>query len=85
MPFWGGPIDWSLRHPDPGSLEVHHTKAVALYPELELETSLWAASHRICNLLNQAAYDVDGRGVRGVDDADMNGGYGVPSEDWDVV
>lgn len=75
--FCGNPIDWSLRHPDPGSFEVHHTQAVALYPQYELETSLWACSHKICNSLNQAAYDVDGHGP---EESVLD--TGLPSESW---
>ncbi|MGA7051986.1 MAG: hypothetical protein WBZ37_12060 [Mycobacterium sp.] len=78
--FGDGPIDWNLTHPDRGSFEVHHTQPVALFPQYELETSLWAPSHRICNSLNQAAYNVDGG--RALDAGEMNGGYGRPSEDW---
>ena len=77
--FWGDPIDWSLCHPDPGSFEMHHTVPVVLRPDLELEVSLWAPSHRLCNSIGEAAYDVDGLGVDDMPDT------GIPSEDWDAV
>jgi hypothetical protein len=83
--FNDGVIDFSLRHPHPGSFTVHHTEAVALRPDLELEVAFWAPAHAICNKLNQAAYDVDGC----VEVGDVacppgyeNGGFGVPSQDW---
>jgi hypothetical protein len=72
--FCSGPIDWTLKHPDPGSFEVHHLEPVALRPDLELEVALWRPSHRLCNSLNMAAYDPDGAGeVGGVPDT------GIPS------
>ena len=72
--FGDGPIDWSLRHPDPGSFELHHIEPVALRPDLELVPSNFAASHKICNRLNMAAYDPDG--VGDVPDT------GIASEEW---
>jgi hypothetical protein len=75
--FGDGLIDYALRHPDPGSATVHHTVAVGARPDLELETSLWAPAHSVCNKVGQAAY-----GGAGVVPGSENGGYGVPSEDW---
>jgi hypothetical protein len=75
--FCSEPIDWGLRHPDPGSFEVHHTMPVATHPELELEVSLWEPSHKLCNSLGQAAY-VGGYVAPGSE----NDGYGIPSEPW---
>jgi hypothetical protein len=76
--FGDGPIDYTLAHPDPGSFEVHHTVPVAVRPDLELEVSLWAPSHRLCNSLNMAAF-ADGFEAGDVPDT------GIPSEDWDAV
>jgi hypothetical protein len=42
-------IDHSLRHPDPGAFEVHHTIPVAVAPQYEMEVSLWAP--RACLLI----------------------------------
>jgi hypothetical protein len=72
--FCSGPIDWALAHPHPGSFEVHHSVPVAVRPDLELEMSLWRASHRLCNGVGEAAYYPDlGDGAPDT---------GVPSEDW---
>jgi hypothetical protein len=79
--FGDGPIDWSLRHPHPGSFTVHHTIAVAARPDLELEPSLWAPAHSICNGAGMAAYDPEGVGAFVVPGSE-NDGYGIPSEQW---
>ncbi|HUO40192.1 MAG TPA: hypothetical protein VMU34_21135 [Mycobacterium sp.] len=76
--FGDGPINYALAHPDPGSFTVHHTVPVAVRPDLELETSLWAPSHALCNKLGTAAYDTDGRPPAPEDVLDT----GIPSEDW---
>jgi hypothetical protein len=57
--FGDGPIDWTLRYPDPGSFSVHHVIAVAADPTLELEVSNWAPCHLLCNQAGMAAYDPD--------------------------
>jgi hypothetical protein len=69
--FGDGPIDWSLPHPHPGSFTVHHTVPVAVRPDLEMEMSLWAPAHSLCNNLGTAGFD-------GSEDDE----YGVPSEQW---
>jgi hypothetical protein len=81
--FGDGLIDYGLPHPDPGSPTVHHTVAVGTMTAeqravgRELEMSLWAPAHSVCNKVGQAAYG----GVVEVAGSE-NGGYGTPSEDW---
>ena len=75
--FGDGPIDWSLPHPHPGSFTVHHTVAVGARPDLELEPSLWAPAHSVCNKVGQAAY----AGASVVPGSE-NDGFGVASEAW---
>ena len=73
--FGDGVIDYSLPHGHPGAATVHHTVAVGARPDLEMETSLWAPAHSVCNKVGMAAYDPDGAGAGVLD-------TGVPSEDW---
>jgi hypothetical protein len=75
--FGDGPIDYGLKHPNPGSFTVHHTVAVGARPDLELETSLWAPAHSVCNKVGQAAY----AGAYVVPGSE-NDGFGVASEEW---
>jgi hypothetical protein len=75
--FGDGQIEYDLPHPHPGSFTVHHTVAVGARPDLELETSLWAPAHSICNKVGQAAY----AGACVVPGSE-NDGFGVPSEAW---
>jgi len=49
-----GPLDYSLPHTDSRAATVHHTIPVAVRPELEMETSLWAPAHSLCNRIGQA-------------------------------
>jgi hypothetical protein len=72
--FGDGVIDYTLSHGDPRAATVHHTIPVALRPDLEMEVSLWAPAHSLCNKLGTAAF-VDGS-------PEPVGEYGVPSEDW---
>jgi hypothetical protein len=79
--FGDGPIDYALAHPHPGSFTVHHTVPVAVRPDLEMETSLWAPAHSLCNKVGEAAYDPDGVGAFVVPGSE-NDGFGIPSEQW---
>lgn len=45
----GQPIDYSLRHPDPGSFSVEHIKSWHDYPHLREDPSNLTAMHLGCN------------------------------------
>jgi hypothetical protein len=76
--FGDGPIDYRISHGDPRAATVHHTIPVAVRPDLEMETSLWAPAHDRCNKLGEAAFGVGGGVVPGSE----RDGLGIASEDW---
>lgn len=45
----GQPIDYSLKHPDPGSFSVQHIKDWHTHPELREDPSNLDAAHLGCN------------------------------------
>jgi len=54
--FCGGEVDWTARHPDPRSPELHHLVPVSVAPQLEWDPTNMKLSHRLCNSLGQAAF-----------------------------
>lgn len=78
--FGDGRIDYSRAHGDPRAATVHHTIPVALRPDLEMATALWAPAHALCNKLGQAAFD--GREAPPDTQEEVVPDTGVPSEVW---
>ena len=63
----GQPIDYKLKHPDPGSFQADHVLPRETHPELAEDPGNVQSSHFSCNLAKRNGNQPPGLGLRSED------------------